>query len=119
MASITVQNYHDCYTYGKEIHLGNTTRKEAVAFLVQSGMTERSAVYYLQCVTSMLEGKRYTATVKEVATSHFLVQILNDYGMDGLKIALKSMRMHLDYQKGKNELPGMEKLYQDFLDVLP
>ena len=119
MASITIQNFHDCYAYGKELHLGNITKRKAVDALVSSGMSARSAAYYLQCVTAMLEGTRYTATVNELATSHFLVQILSDYGMDGLRKALNSLRLHLDYQKGKNELPGMEKLYQEFVDVLP
>lgn len=118
MASITIQNHHDCYRYGKEIFLGKCSRKVAVKALVESGMSERSAVYYLQCVISMLSGKRYTATVNELATSHFLTQILCDFGMSGLKRALQSMRFHLDYQKGKNDLPGLEKLYQEFLDIL-
>ena len=107
MASITIQNHHDCYHYGKEMFLGKLARKDAVNALVESGMTERSAVYYLQCVTSMLSGKRYTATVNELATSYFLTQIFSDFGMDGLKSALQSMRDHLDYQKGRNELPGL------------
>ncbi|MGN1024880.1 MAG: hypothetical protein ACI4P4_00610 [Faecousia sp.] len=118
MGTITIQNHHDCYDFGKEIFLGNLTRKEAVNALVESGMTERSAVYYLQCVCSMLSGKRYTATVNELATSYFLTQIFSDFEMPGLKTALQSMRAHLDYQKGKNELPGLEKLYQEFFDVL-
>ena len=118
MAAITMQNYHDCYDYGKEIHLGNLSRKVAVNALVNSGMAERSAVYYLQCVCSMLSGERYTATVKEIATSYFLTQIFRDFGMDALRLALQSLRSHLDYQKGKNELSGLEKLYQEFVDVL-
>ncbi len=118
MATITVQNYHDCYDYGKEIFLGHINKKSAVERLVNTGMSSKSAVYYLQCVTSMLSGKRYTATVKEMASSYFLTQIYNDYGACGLQKALLSMRSHLDYQKGKNELPGIEKIYQDFLDIL-
>ena len=118
MASITIQNHYDCYHWGKEVFFGNISRKEAVSILTRSGMSERSAVYYLQCVTSMLSGKRYTATVNELATSYFLTQIYSDFGMSGLRAALQSMRQHLDYQKGKNELPGLEKLYREFLDVL-
>lgn len=118
MATITIQNYHDCYDYGKEIFLGHMSKKDATDILVNTGMSKKSAVYYLQCVVSMLSGERYTATVKELASSYFLKQIYNDYGATGLQKALSSMRAHLDYQKGKNELPGTEKIYQEFLDIL-
>ena len=118
MASITIQNHYDCYYYGKELFLGNISKREAVSMLVSSGMAERSASYYLQCVNAMLAGKRYTATVNELATSYFLTKIFSDFGMVGLKKALRSMREHLDYQKGKNELPGLEKIYREFFDVL-
>ncbi len=39
MAIITVQNYHDCYDYGKEIFLGHISKKDAVDSLVNTGMS--------------------------------------------------------------------------------
>lgn len=119
MAKITIQNQYDCYQYGKEMYQGNISRKDAVEKLMASGMNERSAVYYLQCVNAMLSGSRYTATVNELATSCFLTEICSDYGMDRLRLALQSLRSHLDYQKEKNKLPGLEKIYQEFMEVLP
>ena len=37
MSKITIQNYHDCYEYGKKIVNGEMERKEAINTLYQKG----------------------------------------------------------------------------------
>lgn len=118
MSKITIQNYHDCYEYGKKIVNGEMERKEAINTLYQKGMSERSATYYLQCVKGMMEGKKYTATVNQTATSYFLTEIYSEFGADGLRKALMAVKEHLQYQKGKNNLPSIETLYEEFSEIL-
>ena len=38
--------------------------------------------------------------------------------MEGLRKALKALRMHLDYQDGYQNLPAMNKVYNEFLKIL-
>lgn len=118
LSKITLQNCCDCYAYGKSIYQGTLQKQMAIRALVRSGMVDSSASYYLQCVVSMLSGNRYTATVNEMATTFFLNQICKEFGIEGLRNALRSMRKHLDYQKDKNNLPGLEALYQNYIDAL-
>ncbi|MEE1076239.1 MAG: hypothetical protein UHY68_03125 [Acutalibacteraceae bacterium] len=118
MAQITFENYHDCYEYGKKIIEGIITKKNAAEKISKNGMSYASAVYYLNCVTAMIEGRMYTATVKKDAIIYFLNEIYSEFGKNGLKKALNSLKLHLQYQKGKNNLPSLEQVYEDFCNII-
>ena len=118
MAEITIQNYHDCYEYGKRCAEEDLDIGTAAYQLEKTGMDIGSAKMYVRCVKAMLAGERYTSTVKELATSYFLTQIYSEYGAEGLKKALESVRQHLEYQKSYNGLSGIKKIYDEFMDIL-
>lgn len=119
MAVITLQNIYDCYVYGKKVAEGELDNGTAARKIAQTGMDEKSAQIYIRCVRSMIRGERYTGTVKEIAVSRFLTNIMSDYGFEGLRRALKSVRQHLDYQKYYQSLVGIERIYNEFMDILP
>lgn len=119
MAEITLENIYDCYAYGKRVASGEIEIGTAAMNIARTGMDKGSAQIYLRCVRSMIRGERYTGTVNELAVSHFLTAILNDYGFDGLRMALESLRLHLEYQKSYQSLNSLQKLYKEFIDVLP
>ena len=118
MARITIEQYHESYDLGKKIIEGSMTIDEAVRRLYDMGMSDNSARPYLRSVRAMLTGERFTATINENALSYFLTQIYSDYGSDGLRRALHSVKEYLDYQKDKNGLPGSRLIYEDFLEIL-
>lgn len=119
MAEITLQNIYDCYDYGKRVAAEEIEIGTAAMNIARTGMDKGSAQIYLRCVRSMILGEKYTGTVKEIAVSHFLTSIMSDFGLDGLRKALISLRLHLDYQKAYQSLQGLEKIYQEFMEVLP
>lgn len=119
MASITLQNIFDCYTYGKRVAEGELDIGAASMKVAASGMDRGSAQIYLRCVKAMIRGERYTGTVKELAVSHFLTSIMTDYGINGLRKALEALRQHLEYQSTYQNLVGLRKIYEEFLEVLP
>ena len=118
MAQITFQNYHECYDYGKKVFDGTITKSVAVEEISANGMTATSAVYYINCVVAMLHGKRYIATVKQDAVTYFLTQIYSEFGKTGLQKALDSLKGHLQYQKGKNNLRSLQKAYEEFYEII-
>ena len=118
MAQITFINYHECYDYGKQVANGQITKNEAASKIAENGMTFTSAVYYLTCVKAMLNGERYTATVKQDAVTYFLTEIYSEFGRAGLEKGLKSLNAHIQYQKGKNELPSLQKIYNEFYEII-
>lgn len=100
--------------YGKRIAEGEIEISTASKSIANTGMDKGSAQIYLKCVQSMIQGERYTGTVKEMAVSYFLTAIKSDYGFDGLKKALGSLKMHLEYQSSYQNLPGMKRIYEKF-----
>lgn len=118
MAKITLENIYDCYAYGKRVAEGELEIGTAAMNIARTGMDKGSAQIYLRCVRSLIKGERFTGTVNEIAMSHFLTNILSDYGMDGLRKALESFKMHLEYQHRYQSLPVMKKMYQEFYDIL-
>ena len=119
MAEITLRNYLDCYAYGKRVYNHELDMGTAAIQISKTGMGIGSARAYLYCVCAMLDGVQYKSTVKENATSYFLTSILADYGMDGLRKALNSVRLHLEYQRRYQNLNSIRMLYQDFWGCLP
>ena len=118
MAEITVEQYHECYELAKLVNAEKMSIQEATFKLGSLGVSENSAMMYLRCARYMLEGKRFTSRVKELAISHNLTQIYAEYGPEGLKKALRSVRGYLDYQKKYADYPGLEKVYSEFMDIL-
>ena len=119
MAEITLQNIYDCYAYGKRVADGEIEIGTAAMNIARTGMDRNSAQIYLRCVRSMIRGERYTGTVKEDAVSHFLVEIVSDYGFSGLRKALEALRLHLEYQESYQNLVGLRRIYNEFMDLLP
>ena len=118
MARITAEFYHECYDLGKKILEGSMEIEDAVRRLYNIGMKPESARHYLRSVRAMLVGDRFTATINNTALSYFLTQIYTEYGAEGLRKALNSVREYLEYQKDKNGLPGARKVYEDFYEIL-
>ena len=118
MAIITVEQYCECYELAKKVNAESMSIQEAVIRLNAIGVCENSAMMYLRCARSMLQGKRFTSRVKELAISYNLTQIYEEFGNEGLKKALSSLRQYLDYQKKYTNYPGLEALYEDFKEIL-
>jgi len=118
MAKIKVEFYHECYDLAKKIMEGSMEIEDAVRKLYEIGMSPNSARHYLRSVRAMLVGDRFTATINNTALSYFLTQIYTEYGADGLRKALNSVREYLEYQKDKNGLPGTRMIYEDFFEIL-
>ena len=118
MAKITTQNIYDCYDYGRRVAEGEISIATAAMNIAKTGMDKGSAQIYLRCVRSLIAGERFTGTVNEMAISRFLTNIFSDYGMEGLRRALASLRMHLDYQNTYQSLPAMNKVYNEFYEIL-
>lgn len=118
MAKITLENIYNCYEYGKRVAEGELEIGTAAMNVSRTGMDKGSAQIYLRCVRSLILGERFTGTVNEIAISRFLTNIFSDYGMDGLRKALISLEMHLEYQSTYQNLPAINRVYKEFYDIL-
>ena len=114
MATITMSQIISIYQNALAVNDRKTKMIEAITNMTLLGMHQKSARMYLVAAIAMLEGTHYGSTINEKATVYFLDRILDDFGADGLKRALTAMKSHLDYQTGRNNLPGLVSVYNKY-----
>ena len=117
MAKITEKNIADSFQQGVLVYQKSISKKEAVDYLSDTGMHKKSASMYITCVIALLSGTQYGSTVNENATEYFLKKIYADFGKDHLIHALDALKLHLEYQEGKNNLPGLWHLHDRYSKV--
>ena len=118
MAKILLKNIQDCYSYGKKVVTGNISIGSAASKLAETGMDKGSAQIYIKTVQAMINGEPYKRTISELATRYFLEAITEDYEKEGLRKALNSIKLHLEYQNNHQALPSIRKIYNEFFEKL-
>lgn len=88
-----------CYKYGKKVAEGESVQELADKVSDSTGMNKNSAIMYLYAVQSMLEGTIYKRAINSKAIKKYYNNILNEYGSEGLKKAVRATRLHIDYRK--------------------
>lgn len=114
MGSITEDIIKQVYPLAKGLH---KKKREAIEKLHENaGMNRNSANYYIQAVIAMMEGRRYEKRTSDKATRIFLEKIHEDFGKEGLKTALSSLRQHIIYceEDERKRLEGLRKIYREF-----
>ncbi len=65
-----------------------------------------------------MDGEKYTRTNSAEQTDYILTHILNDYGVVKLANAIKAVKEHLEYQKGKNKLNRIKDIVAQHEKIL-
>lgn len=119
MAEIILDNYSACYEYGRLAALGELDAgRAALKAATETGMDYGSAQIYTRCVRAMFEGERFTGTVKESAMRYFLIEIFGEFGREGLRKALQSVKQYLEYQRKYNSMNCIQDLYDEFIEYI-
>jgi hypothetical protein len=106
-----------CYYYAKKVYQRQIDRTTATNNLFSElGMNQGSAGDYIEAFGTMMNGERYTRTINTEATSYYLENIKNDYGLDQLKIALNAVDLHTKYygNLGRGQLRSIEKVIDEY-----
>lgn len=100
---INLQMAEVSYKYFKKIANNEITHESGIeAINNESGMNPNSARMYYSAYKNMIIGQRYTKQVNGVALEYYLKMIKDEYGENGLKLALKSVSFWMDYAKEFN-----------------
>ena len=107
-----IYDYADRF-YRKEITLSN-----AVSELQNIGINKNSAVDYLYNFSHLVNGRVFTRTMNLLSTKYFLDRILEKYGSKGLKDALQSLSLHIDYYEGiiKGNIIKPKELLNEYIE---
>ena len=114
---ITLDVVKQIYPLAKNVHKGRLNIKDAQDKLVRDvEMNPSSAGGYVRVFLRMMKGERYTRTINQDATRHFLKMIHADFGQQALCEALSSVKHHTKYYKSRRSggLPAIERIYNDF-----
>lgn len=118
MGSITIKEIEQIYPLAKGIH---KKKLDAIDKLhTNAGMNRNSADFFIQSFLAMMEGRRYEKNTNAAATRYFLEKIHKDFGPEALERALLSVKKHIIFYEGATDktLPGIKKIYQEFLKRL-
>lgn len=88
-----------CYQEGKRLQEGANVQQLANVVAQQTGMNRNSAIMYLHAVDGMLSGTVYKRAISAKATQRYFDWILKEFGSVGLKQAIRSTRLHIQYRK--------------------
>ncbi len=87
-----------CYYGGKRVLAGENLVVAADQIVSETDMNRNSAIMYLYAVDAMLKGSEYKRAISTKAMRRYFDLILNDYGKAGLKRAIRSTRLHINYR---------------------
>lgn len=121
MMAITTEMIEAAYSHGKKVHHKQMDIKDAIkAVADEYHMNPASADFYIKSLRDMMRGQVFKKTINMEATEYYLKNIREDYGNDGLKKALTSIDLHINYYESRQ--PGKVKkqreIYQKYLGIL-
>ncbi len=96
---MTDQMIEVCYKAGKKMNAGEDPSCLADLIVDETGMNRNSAIMYLYAVDAMLNGTIYKRAINSNATKKFFDMIKDDYGVRGLRKAIKATRAHISYRQ--------------------
>ena len=88
-----------CYRYGKRVHEGENLQEVADEVADKTGMNRNSAIMYLYVVDCLLSGTVYKRAINSKALDKYYEYIENEYGVDGVRKAVKATKEHIIYRK--------------------
>ncbi len=121
---VTMSVIKNIYPIAMDVYEERKTLKDGVNQLVEEvGMNKGNAWVYIRFFVQLKEGElhRNKMSANLMATSYFLEKILADDGKDGLKVALKSLRMYIEYAEEvfrSSSLIGLRKICEEFSEKL-
>lgn len=111
---ITKEMTEAAYFAGKDVFLGKMSRQEAISHLSKEfGIAQGSSGDFITNFQHMVNGRKYTRTLNNFSTDHFLTKICEDFDLETYKNAIQAGYLHVEYYaqipKGGN-LKGIKKI---------
>ena len=106
------------YEYAQRFFKKEISLSDAVNELQNKGINKNSAVDYLYNYSHLISGRVFTRTMNLLSTKYFLDKILENHGNHGLKKALQSLSLHIDYYEGitKGNVVKPKELLNEYLE---
>ncbi|MDP2882828.1 MAG: HNH endonuclease signature motif containing protein [Azonexus sp.] len=95
---ITDQQVAAAYGVAKRVYLGELRRGQGVRELVDlHGLNEATAGDFIYDYRQLIEGREFHRAMSSAAMRYFIGNIEAELGVDGLEMAIQSLRAHIVY----------------------
>jgi 5-methylcytosine-specific restriction protein A len=106
------------YIYSRKNYKKEIEIDDAVEYLVKKHRwTKGSAKDYIRNYNHIRNGEEYKRTMNGTATEYYLENIFKDDGYNALQIALKSVKLHIDYQENIQPINNIKKIYDNLKKI--
>ena len=108
--SITPEIIRATYECGVLLHRnGSRGFVDAIdALVAETGMNRNSAIMYAYAAKYMLSGEPYKRAISALATEKFFLYILDDFGLEAQKNAIRATRAHIEIRHAQGHVvPGL------------
>lgn len=109
---ITEEMVRQVYLLSKKVFSKEIIKQQAVNEMIKNGMSAGSAYIYITAFEKMMSGEIYKRYLTVSATEYFINNIINDYGIDYGKNAIKALEKNIEYL---NILGKPMKKYEELL----
>jgi 5-methylcytosine-specific restriction enzyme A len=120
MKKIDRTKYEEAYRCGRQVHAGIMRITDAKRRLEEIGLNPNTSVDLVYGLGHLLDGHRYTRTMRADIVEDYLVWIERDYGRKFLRNALSALQQHIEYYRSltKSPMRGHVKLLEKYAGLL-
>lgn len=98
---ITEIQYVKAYEVARQVFDGEIVISKGVSVLhLEHGLNKASASDFINDYKYLRKGQIFYRTMSAAATRYFIQKIFAEHGLNGLKLALSSLRLHIQYYEG-------------------
>lgn len=116
---ITDERIDICYSYAKRVYAGENIQEIADEVVNETGMNRNSVIMYLYAINGMLNGTIYKRAISAKAVRRYFDIIFREYGSEGLKKAIHSVELHINYRKEcGHTIDSIEEIYNEYKNKL-
>ena len=98
---MTKEQIRNCYEHGVALYKYDylDLSSEISKLLSETPMNPNSAIMYVSAVINMLNGEVYKRAINQTATELYFQYIQADFGVEKLKNAIHSTKLHIKYRE--------------------
>jgi len=109
------------YQISKKVYEKEISKSEGINRLFEELKMNKGSAQIIvgQVFPKLIEGEQFSRTLSVKLFDYFLKRISDDYGNSKLAIALKALKLHIDYiaKKGDSKIT-LRKVYQRYINSL-
>lgn len=102
----------DIFQVTRQVKRGDITLAKGAMDLVRvHGFNPNSASMTIRSLRHLINGERYRRALTVEATDYFLSRIKDEYGHEGLRVALRGLSSHIDYRHSTGvSVPSLQSI---------